>query len=1730
MADTIDTLELKIQSDSRSASDGLDRLVSSLLGLDKASKRGTSGLSRFSSDIQSFANAAKMLNKVKMPDMSVFNVQGDFNGLQNLSQGITALANSVQTLSGVRLGQISQAGTRLERLGRIDLSGFANAVKPLSGMDFSGLVSLGSSFQQFTDSMIGAEKVTSGTQKIFTALAQLAASAGNIPIIQQALPSLTLEIQKFISGMAQAPIVESGTVSLVNALSGIATSGTRAEKAAAALPSLTKAITDFVEALARAPALNNNVVNAIQSLSQFASTGSRAGAAASSLQSRITGLSSSMGGLRAGISKGVISIKNLTRSLLSAAGIAGGLYGAFQAIRKAIDISSDLTEVQNVVDVTFGDMAEKIDKLAETSIQDFGLSELTLKQISSRFQAMGVAMGFGQEKMSDMSIELTKLAADMASFYNVEQEAVAEDLASVFTGTTRPLRQYGLDLTEATLSEWAMKNGLDADIKSMTQAEKTMLRYQYVLANTTAAQGDFTRTADTWANQLRILVQNFQALGSVVGGVLINAFKPLISVLNSVMQSVIAFAETVANALGVIFGWTIRIDSGGIANDFEAAGAGAEAMEDGTGGAADNAKKMSKYIAAWQEVNNMTTPDDTDGSGGGGGGAGGAGGAAEAAEAELVQMETIFDKYKSEIDNLFELGEYVGKTLTDALNSINWESVYEGARNFGKGLADFLNGLISPELFGAVGRTIAGALNTAIYAALSFGENFDWKDFGLSIATGINEFFNTFDFSALAHTINVWANGLLDAIIEALDKINWRKIGTQIGVFLSELDFTEIAGKVMRALWKALNAAFETYMSMFKTAPFETAILSLVGVTKLLKTNTANKFFKSLKNGISVAENLGGALVGQNTALSNLQTQMPKTAKVVEALRSAFGKFQFGIINGNLFTRIKAGFESITGSIQTAIKNLSPLAKGIGGIISVVGEFMLVKDGFYDLASGSGSLIKALGEIGAAAGIAGGFLYTAFGPAGVAMAAITGIIGAILGIKEAVEEIEAERTGEEIKEAFSNPGGTPIEDIVGNFTEAVTTVGDSFSTISEKAGGMDTVKTKVQDTWMEIEKIELAMDSGVLSVEEGSAKLTELFGTLASTAQEKFGILEDTLLAAFGENGALAQSYEKTGIKTEELMKDVLQVNDSTLKRIEEITKELSTLDPSNPKYMELKQELAELMGTTDDLSRAISDYDLKISSVDIDYSGLLNGAGELDESKLTSILDSITSAIGDANTDITNGVSSIKDALEQELQAAIDIGDNVSAEKFREALQALPNSMNELQSDITTQGTNLTDALQMEFVDKINDIVSNAQADWDNLNWTEKLIYGFDETTYIQEKVSSYKTNYIDPLSQEIEESFEQLGIDGAGWSSAAAEDIVAKMFDVTVIPDTGQVITTLNANWQNIVTEATKGIPESARTAGEEITKEYGAGIEGKIDDLKDPTRTAFEGYAAYSEEGFRKKIEDLQKDSTPKTMESWAKTGIMNPFAKILGINSPSKVFSDYGKNVVEGLNQGITSNQSSSQNPIQSWVSSIKTSFTTALGINSPSTVFNGYGQNIVQGLNNGISSNESSTQGVIGSWVSKIKNWFTSKLDIGSPSKVFEDFGVYTIDGFNKGIENNMGSSFNLIRKWSDGITNGFSVDIPQLDYTVPEVDFTPKVKASDFSDFQSAMQMEMDARMAEYEFEMQQMRESNERVVEVLERIESKGIVLDDNTFEKKYKSSAKAYRKRTGGQLGVSY
>ena len=186
--------------------------------------------------------------------------------------------------------------------------------------------------------------------------------------------------------------------------------------------------------------------------------------------------------------------------------------------KAAIGVASDLNEVQNVVDTTFGtEGAIKVNEWARNAAEAFGESELQAKQFTSTLGAMFKSMGVGQADMEEMSMSLAGLAGDMASFYNLDPTEAFEKLRSGISGETEPLKQLGINMSVVNLEAFAMAEGITKSYQEMTQAEQATLRYQYIMSATADAQGDFADTSDSLANQQRILQLEIQTLAAEIG-------------------------------------------------------------------------------------------------------------------------------------------------------------------------------------------------------------------------------------------------------------------------------------------------------------------------------------------------------------------------------------------------------------------------------------------------------------------------------------------------------------------------------------------------------------------------------------------------------------------------------------------------------------------------------------------------------------------------------------------------------------------------------------------------------------------------------------------------------------------------------------------------------------------------------------------------------------------------------------------------------------------------------------------------------------------------------------------------------------------------------------------------------------------------------------------------------------------------------------------------------------
>lgn len=201
--------------------------------------------------------------------------------------------------------------------------------------------------------------------------------------------------------------------------------------------------------------------------------------------------------------------------------------------KEAISAASDLQEVQNVVDTTFGAQgAGKIEAWAKSAGAQFGLTETQAKRFTSTLGAMMKSSGIAGTEIVDMSTDLAGLAADMASFYNLDFDEAFQKIRSGISGETEPLKALGINMSVANLNAYALKQGLSKTFEEMSQGEQVMLRYQYMMDATADAQGDFARTSDGYANSMRSLETNITSLKTKLGEVLLPAVNDIVGAIN----------------------------------------------------------------------------------------------------------------------------------------------------------------------------------------------------------------------------------------------------------------------------------------------------------------------------------------------------------------------------------------------------------------------------------------------------------------------------------------------------------------------------------------------------------------------------------------------------------------------------------------------------------------------------------------------------------------------------------------------------------------------------------------------------------------------------------------------------------------------------------------------------------------------------------------------------------------------------------------------------------------------------------------------------------------------------------------------------------------------------------------------------------------------------------------------------------------------------------------------
>lgn len=481
--------------------------------------------------------------------------------------------------------------------------------------------------------------------------------------------------------------------------------------------------------------------------------------------------------------------------------------------KSCIDLGSQLAEVDNVIQQAVPSMEGRIDSFAKKAIEQFGMSEISAKRYAGVFSSMARGFKFSEESAASMGMTLTGLSADVASFYDTSQSEAFTKLKSVFTGETETLKDLGVVMTQAALDAWALENGYGKVTAKMSEAEKVALRYAFVQDKLRFANGDFARTSNSWANQVRILTERFNALKATIGQGLINAFTPVIQVINIVLSKLQTMANYFKAFTSALFGNAGGSSSNGVADTMSNAAGSSGAVADNLGNAAKSAKEMNKQLSGFDELNNLSSGSGKDGGSGGGGAPdlGNLNGELFAGVTVNPALEESVQRIKDLVDSIKDAAEPTRVALERLWN--------EGLAKFGTfvwtGLKDFYHEFLVPLGKWTLGTGIpmfADAVNNfllkvnwpAINEAL---KNF-WKalePFAEKVGEGLLKFF--YDLLDVgADFINLVVPGGLNALATALNNIDpeqAERIGYALGVIA-----TAFVG------FKAVSSVFTTLKSI----------------------------------------------------------------------------------------------------------------------------------------------------------------------------------------------------------------------------------------------------------------------------------------------------------------------------------------------------------------------------------------------------------------------------------------------------------------------------------------------------------------------------------------------------------------------------------------------------------------------------------------------------------------------------------------------------------------------------------------------------------------------------------------------------------------------------------------------------------------------------------------------------------------------------------------------------
>lgn len=1140
-------------------------------------------------------------NKLKSNIESAKNVIGKTGGTEKVkTSGVSQMFNDLRKLGEINTSGISNIGFVLKELadGIRALDGLTFNAEPLMQVsnfisqatkknkfkNIDGLKDIGNVFREFvntSNSLAGIQDVSSSINRFVSSIARLANAGSKTKESAIDLPILGNGLKKIIKSMSGSAKISASVNTFTQSIARLANAGNKTGQTASQLSHLAKATLDFFNAMKSAPKISDNTLRMTEALSKLSSSGGKIGNVTSKITSSFSkmanvggkalntlkrvasGISSSfkhIGSSSSHLGKASLGMANLIKT---AVGFRIG-YGLLNFGKQSLKLGADITEVQNVVDVAFGNMSGMVDEFASTASDKFGLSEIAAKQYSGTMMAMLKSSGVIKESAAKMSTTLAGLAGDIASFYNIDTDLAFTKIRSGIAGEIEPLRQLGISMTVANLEAFALSQGIAKSYREMTQAEQVMLRYNYLMWASADAQGDFARTSGNYANQIRMLKLNIQQLSATIGQGIIAAILPAIHGLNALVSILLKAANAFKVFMYTLMGKKVE-STKGIVQDIAGLGDAGGVAAGGLGDAAGEADKLKKKLSLlpFDQLNQLTDNSDKSGSGSLGGSGGIGSGNLENGLDDILSddKEGPINEWAKRIREAFlaEDWEKLGFEIADGLNRglqkvydvINWKNVGPKITAFTSAFTQTFNSFVHNYDWNLLGRVVGAGINTAVntFNQLVGPNGIDFVSLGNKLSEGFRGLVNEIQWSSLGNALgngfmiswnmakgfinNMWAESDLTSLN------GWQELGISLAngtkSLFERIDFASIGN----TLANGFNGVFETlkaYINQMTSSGSwsEIAINIYTGLNNMIQGIDWASAGKTLSGFVvnllgvfkKVAQETDWEGFGRGIGefLSNIDwfTIIGQVGTIIlEAFSgmlvglfdTSTGKVILGFLGGLLAIKSVFGKVDMAKSVFDWLKG--PHDKFFEFIGSLKGKISTgIGEGITGIA-GAGGLFSKLGTgastvVSKITPILGSIGSVLFSPKGLLIAGIVAGVAAIIlnwdKIKESAGKVKdwVSKKWEETKEATSKVWGNVSEFMSKTWDNLKTWSSEKFKSIKENVSKVwSDVKQKTSDIWGNVKDFtKNTWDNLKTSASEKFGKIKESVSTAWSNAKQ----------------------------------------------------------------------------------------------------------------------------------------------------------------------------------------------------------------------------------------------------------------------------------------------------------------------------------------------------------------------------------------------------------------------------------------------------------------------------------------------------------------------------------------------------------------------------------------------------------------------------------------------------